>query len=62
MDQKIQLQVEKLRALLDNYNEDGLEQLRDEALLLADRIEAYIYQRDAQRLVEEFIEESKGER
>ena len=61
MDQKIQLQVEKLRALLDNYNEDSLEQLRDEALLLADRIEAYIYQRDAQRLVEEFIEESKGD-
>jgi hypothetical protein len=61
MDQKIRLQVEKLRALLDNYNEDGLEQLRDEALLLADRIEAYIYQRDAQRLVEEFIEETKQE-
>jgi hypothetical protein len=59
MDQKIQLQVEKLRALLDNYHEDSLEQLRDEALLLADRIEAYIYQRDAQRLVEEFIEETK---
>ncbi len=61
MDPKIQLQVEKLQALLDNYNEDGLEQLRDEALLLADRIEAYIYQRDAQRLVEEFIEETKQE-
>jgi hypothetical protein len=61
MDQKIQLQVEKLRALLDNYHEDSLEQLRDEALLLADRIEAYIYQRDAQRLVEEFIEETKQE-
>ena len=61
MDQKIQLQVEKLRALLDNYHEDSLEQLRDEALLLADRIEAYIYQRDAQRLVEEFIEETRQE-
>jgi hypothetical protein len=61
MDQKIQLQVEKLRALLDNYHEDNLAQLRDEALLLADRIEAYIYQRDAQRLVEEFIEETKQE-
>lgn len=56
---KIRLQVEKLRVLLDNYDEDLLEQMRDEALLLADFIEEYVYQRDAQRIVEEFIEESK---
>jgi len=61
MDLKIRLQVEKLRALLENYNEDTLEQIRDDALLLADHIEEYVYQRDAQRIVEEFIEESKKE-
>lgn len=59
MNLKIDLQIEKLRALLDNYNEETLEQIRDEALLLADNIEEYIYQRDAQRVVEEFIEETK---
>jgi hypothetical protein len=59
MNSKIRLQVEKLRALFDNSNEDTLEQIRDEALLLADYIEEYVYQRDAQRIVEEFIEESK---
>lgn len=59
MNSKIRLQVEKLRALLDNSDEDTLEQIRDEALLLADYIEEYVYQRDAQRIVEEFIEESK---
>ena len=59
MNSKISLQVEKLRALLDNSSEDTLEQMRDEALLLADYIEEYVYQRDAQRIVEEFIEESK---
>lgn len=59
MNSKIRLQVEKLRALLDNSSEDTLEQMRDEALLLADYIEEYVYQRDAQRIVEEFIEESK---
>ncbi len=59
MNLKIDLQIEKLRALLDNYNEETLEQMRDEALLLADNIEEYIYQRDAQRVVEEFIEETK---
>lgn len=62
MNLKIDLQIEKLRALLDNYNEETLEQMRDEALLLADNIEEYIYQRDAQRVVEEFIEETKGVR
>ena len=61
MDLKIRLQVEKLQALLENYNEDTLEQIRDDALLLADHIEEYVYQRDAQRIVEEFIEESKKE-
>lgn len=61
MNLKIRLQVEKLRGLLDNYNEDLLEQMRDEALLLADFIEEYVYQRDAQRIVEEFIEESRQE-
>ena len=60
MNSKIRLQVEKLRALLENYGEDTLEQMRDEALLLADYIEEYVYQRDAQRIVEEFIEESKN--
>jgi hypothetical protein len=59
MNPKIPLQIEKLRVLLENYSEETLEQVRDEALLLADAIEEYIYQRDAQRLVEEFIEESK---
>ena len=59
MNPKIRLQVEKLQALLENYSEDTLEQIRDEALLLADKIEEYIYQRDAQRIVEEFIEETK---
>ncbi len=59
MNLKIRLQIEKLRALLENYSEDTLEQLRDEALLLADHIEEYVYQRDAQRIIEEFIEESK---
>jgi hypothetical protein len=59
MDLRIRLQVEKLQALLADYSEDTLEQLRDEALLLADKIEEYIYQRDAQRIVEEFIEETK---
>lgn len=59
MNSKIRSQVEKLRALLDNSSEDTLEQMRDEALLLADYIEEYVYQRDAQRIVEEFIEESK---
>ncbi len=39
--------------------EETLEEIRDEALLLADSIEEYIYQRDAQRLVEEFLEKSK---
>ena len=59
MNPKIHLQIEKLRTLLENENEEALEQMRDEALLLADAIEEYVYQRDAQRLVEEFIEESK---
>ena len=59
MDLKIDLQIEKLRALLENYREDTLEQIRDEALLLADNIEEYIYQRDAKRIVEEFIKETK---
>jgi hypothetical protein len=59
MNLKIRAQIDKLRALLDTANEDTLEQLRDESLLLADHIEEYVYQRDAQRIVEEFIEESK---
>jgi hypothetical protein len=59
MNSKIRIQIKKLRALLDNSGEDTLEQMRDEALLLADYIEEYVYQRDAQRIVEEFIEESK---
>jgi DNA polymerase II large subunit len=59
MNLKIRLQIEKLRELLENFNEDTLEQLRDESLLLADHIEEYVYQRDAQRIVEEFIEETK---
>lgn len=59
MNFKIRAQIDKLRALLDTANEDTLEQLRDESLLLADHIEEYVYQRDAQRIVEEFIEESK---
>jgi len=59
MNPKIRLQIEKLRTLLENASEETLEQMRDEALLLADAIEEYVYQRDAQRLVEEFIEESK---
>lgn len=59
MNPKIHLQAEKLQTLLENYDEDSLEQLRDEALLLADKIEEYIYQRDAQRIVEEFIKETK---
>jgi hypothetical protein len=36
-----------------------LEDIRDESLILADNIEEYIYQRDAQRIVEEFIQETK---
>jgi hypothetical protein len=59
MNLKIRLQIEKLRELLENFNEDTLEQIRDESLLLADHIEEYVYQRDAQRIVEEFIEETK---
>lgn len=59
MDTKIRLQAEKLQVLLENVSEDALEQMRDEALLLADYIEEYIYQRDAQRIVEELVEETK---
>ena len=59
MDTKIRLQAEKLQVLLENVSEDALEQMRDDALLLADYIEEYIYQRDAQRIVEELVEETK---
>ncbi|MBD3305948.1 hypothetical protein GF339_06160 [candidate division KSB3 bacterium] len=59
MNLKIHQQVERLRLLLDKYHEDMLEDIRDESLILADNIEEYIYQRDAQRIVEEFIQETK---
>jgi hypothetical protein len=59
MNAKIRVHVKKLRNLLENYNEDTLEQMRDDALLLADYIEEYIYQRDAQRIVEELLQETK---
>ena len=59
MDIKIHLHAEKLHVLLEDYSEETLEQIRDEALLLADYIEEYIYQRDAQRIVEELLEETK---
>lgn len=58
MTPKIKAHIEKLRELFKQYNEDNLEQIRDEALLLADQIEEYVYQRDAQRMVEEFIDET----
>ena len=61
MNKKIRVQVEKLKALLENYHEETLEQMRDDSLLLADYIEEYIYQRDAQRIVEELLEETKAE-
>jgi hypothetical protein len=59
MDPRIRIQAEKLQALIEHIREDSLEEMRDEALLLADYIEEYIYQRDAQRLVKEFLEESE---
>lgn len=58
MTRKIRAHVEKLQTLLENCQEDTLEQIRDEALVLADSIEEYVYQRDAQRLVEQFLEEA----
>ncbi len=61
MNSKIHVQVEKLQALLENYQEDTLEVMRDDALLLADYIEEYIYQRDAQRIVDELLEETKDD-
>lgn len=59
MEPRIRAQAEKLQMLIEQMREDVLEEMRDEALLLADSIEEYIYQRDAQQLVEEFLEESK---
>ncbi len=59
MNSKIHVQVEKLQALLENYREESLEVMRDDALLLADYIEEYIYQRDAQRIVNQLLEETK---
>jgi hypothetical protein len=58
MDAKIRTHAEKLQMLIEQLREDLLEEMRDEALLLADSIEEYIYQRDARQLVEEFLEES----
>lgn len=57
MDPRIRKHVDKLQTLIDQLGEDVLEEMRDQALLLADSIEEYIYQRNAQRLVEEFLEE-----
>ncbi|MCP4402941.1 MAG: hypothetical protein GY801_37265 [bacterium] len=59
MEPKIQKHAEKLQMFFKQMREETLEEMRDEALLLADSIEEYIYQRDAQRLVEEFLEKSK---
>lgn len=59
MEAKIRIHAEKLQQLIGHMREDTLEEMRDEALILADAIEEYIYQRDAQRLVEEFLEESR---
>lgn len=59
MENRIRGQAGKVQVLIEDMQEETLEEIRDQSLLLADYIEEYIYQRDAQRLVEEFLEESK---